>query len=54
MCFSLGQIDVVEKFGIGYFFTLGDGVFGDKEYGIGPFNAFGGETGFTYILCQAE
>ena len=39
MRFSLGQIDVAEKVGIGYFFTFGDGVFGDKEYVIGPFNA---------------
>ena len=29
-------------------------MFGDKEDGIGPFNAFGGETEFTPILCQAE
>ena len=54
MCFSLGELDVAEKLGIGNFFVFVDGVFGDKEYGIGPFNAFGGETGFTYILCQAE
>ena len=54
MRFSLGQIDVAEKVGIGYFFTFGDGVFEDKEYGIGPFNAFGGETVFTSTLCQAE
>ena len=54
MRLSLGQLDVADKFGIGYFFTFGDGVFGDKEYGIGNFNAFGGETGFTSTLCQAE
>ena len=53
MCFSLGQLDVAEKVGIGYFFTFGDGVFGDKEYGIGPFNEFGGKTVFTSTLCQA-
>ena len=29
-------------------------MFGDKEDGIGPFNAFGGETGFTSTLCQTE
>ena len=54
MRFSLGKLDVAEKVGIGYFFTFGDGVFGDKEEGIGPFNAFGGKTGFTSTLCQAE
>ena len=54
MRFSLGKLDVAEKFGIGYFFTFGDGVFGDKEDDISPFNTFGGETGFTSTLCQAE
>ena len=54
MRFSLGNLDVAEKVGIGYFFTFGDGVFGDKQYGIGPFNVFGGDTGFTSTLCQAE
>ena len=54
MNFSLGKLDVAEKIGIGYFFTFGDGVFGDKEDGICLFNAFGGETGFTSTLCQAE
>ena len=29
-------------------------MFGDKEYGIGPFNAFGGETVFIPTLCQVE
>ena len=29
-------------------------MFGDKEYGIGPFNTFGWVTGFTSTLCQAE
>ena len=29
-------------------------MFGSKEYGIVPFNAFGGDTGFTSTLCQAE
>ena len=29
-------------------------MFGDKEDGISPFNAFGGETGFTSTLFQAE
>ena len=54
MRFSLGQLDVAEKVGIGYFFTFGNGVFGDKEEGIGTFNTFGGKTGFTSTLCQAE
>ena len=36
------------------FLTFGEGVFGDKEYGISTFNMFGGETGFTSNLCQAE
>ena len=54
MRFSFGEIDVADKVGIGYFFTFGDGVFGDKEDDIGQFNAFGGETGFTPTLCQAE
>ena len=30
MRFSLGQLDVAEKVGIGYLFSFGDGVFGDK------------------------
>ena len=30
MHFSLGHIDVADKVGIGYLFTFGDGVFGDK------------------------
>ena len=42
MSFSLGQLDVAEKFGIGYFFNFGDGMFGDKEYDISAFIAFGG------------
>ena len=54
MRFSLGHLDVAEKAGIGYFFTFGYGVFGDKEDGIGTFNAFGGETVFTSTLYQAE
>ena len=29
-------------------------MFGGKEDGIGPFNAFRGETVFTSTLCQAE
>ena len=29
-------------------------MFGDKEDGIGPFNAFRGEIVFTSTLCQAE
>ena len=52
--FSFGQLDVADKIGNGYLFTFWDGVFGDKEDGIGPFNTFGGETGYTSTLCQAE
>ena len=51
MRFSLGDIDVAEKIGVGYFFVFGDGLLGDKEYGIDPFNAFGRETGFIPTLC---
>ena len=29
-------------------------MFGDKEYGTGPFNTFGGVTVFTPTLYQAE
>ena len=54
MRFSFGELYVTDKVGIGYFFTFGDGVFGDKEDGIGPFNEFGGETGFTSTLFQVE
>ena len=50
VCFSLGEIDVAEKFGMGYFFVFGDALFGDKEDGIGPVNLFGAETGFTPTL----
>ena len=50
MRFSLGEIDVVDKVGIGYFFVLGGGVSGDKEDGIGPVNVLGGETGFIPTL----
>ena len=51
MRFSLGEFDVVEKVDEGYFFVFGDGVLGEKEDDISPFNAFGGETGFTPTLC---
>ena len=44
MRFSLGDLDVADKFGIGYFFVCGYGVSGDKENGVGPVNAFGWET----------
>ena len=51
MRFSFEELDVADKFGVGYFFAFGDIVLGDKEDGIGPFNALGGETGFTPTLC---
>ena len=30
MCFSLGQLDVADEVGVGYFITLGDVLFGKK------------------------
>ena len=42
MSFIFGELDVADEVGIGYFFVFWDGVFGDKEDGIGPFNTFGG------------
>ena len=50
MCFSLGELDVADKFCKGNFFVCGDGVSGDKEDGVGPVNAFGWETCFTATL----
>ena len=44
MCFSLGELDVSEKVGIGNYFVCGDGVSGDKEDGVGLVNVFGSET----------
>ena len=44
VCFGLGYIDVIDKVDVGNFFTLGDGLFGDKKYCVGYFNSFGGET----------
>ena len=54
MSFIFGELDVADEVGIGYFFVFGGGMFGDKADGIGTFNAFGGVTGFTSTLCQAE
>ena len=54
MCFGLGQLDVTDKVDVGDFFTLEDGLFGDKKDCVGDFNSFGGERGFTSALCQAE
>ena len=51
MRFSPVDLDISEKGGVGYCLVFGDGVLRDKEYGIGPLNAFGGETGFTPTLC---
>ena len=51
MRFSLRELDDAEKVDVGYFFVFGDGLIGDKEDRIGPFNAFRGETGFTTTLC---
>ena len=53
MRFSFVKLDVADKVGIG-FFCLCDAVFGDKDDGIGHFNAFGRETGFISTLCRAE
>ena len=44
MHFSLGELDIGEKFGTGNFFFCGDVVSGDKEDGVGPVNVFGWET----------
>ena len=54
MCFSVGQLDLAEKFGVGCSFTFGDGLFEDKNICVGAFNAFRGGTVFTSALCQAE
>ena len=54
MCFSFGELNVADEVGIGYFLVFGDGVFGDKEDGIDPFNTFGGVIRFTSTLCQAK
>ena len=50
MCFSIGELDVSNKVGIGFFFVFGDSGLGEKEDGIVPSNAFGGETGCTPTL----
>ena len=50
MRFSLGELDVADKVGIGYFLVFVDVVSGDKEDGIGSVNAFGQETWFTTTL----
>ena len=44
MRFSLGELDVSDKVGIGNLFVWGDGVSGDKEDGVGTVNTFGWET----------
>ena len=44
MSFSLGDLDVEDIFGIGNFLVCGDGVSGDKEYGVVHVNAVGWET----------
>ena len=31
MCFGLGQLDVTDEVGVGNFFTLGNGLFGDQK-----------------------
>ena len=49
MRFGIEDFDVADKVGIG-FFVFGDGVYGDKEDGIGPVNVFGGETEFSPTL----
>ena len=41
MRFSLGELDVVDKFGILIFFNRGDSVSGDQEDEVGPINVFG-------------
>ena len=54
MCFGLGHLDAADEVGVGNCFTLRDGLFGDKIDCVGAFDAFGGDTGSTSILCQAE
>ena len=44
MRFSLGELDVADKFGMGNFLVCGDGVSGYKEDGVGPVNLFVWET----------
>ena len=44
MSFSLGELDVTDKFGMGNFFVCRDCVSGDKEYGVVPVNVFVWET----------
>ena len=51
MRLSIGELYVADKVGIVYFSVFGDDVFGEKEYGIGPFNVFGGDMGSTLTLC---
>ena len=50
MRFSLGELDVADKVGIGNCFVCRDDMSGDKEDGVGPVNAFGWETRFTATL----
>ena len=54
MPFSLGELDITDKVGIGYFFVFGGGVSGYKEDGIVPVNVFGGETGFTPTCAKRK
>ena len=53
MCFSLGHLDVADEVDVGYFFTLGDGLFGYKKDCVVALNEFVGDTVFTSTLCQA-
>ena len=53
MCFSPGKFDVADEVGLGYLFTFGNGLFGEKKYCVYAFNFFVGETAFTSTLCQA-
>ena len=52
--FSLVNFYVADEVGVGYFFTFGCGLFGDKKYCVGAFNLFVGETRFSSTLYQAE
>ena len=38
MCFSLVHFDVTDEVGVGYFFTLGYGLSGDKNNYVSAFN----------------
>ena len=40
ICFSLGQLDVADKVGVGSFLTFGYGLFGYKKDCVATFNLY--------------